>query len=139
MKGGAGLEIDLSDPRRREDLPSELRGALPAQGIVNIVEARAIIEAVEAMSGDPAFHPGSESVGAGPTVAVMSVFPAQVTLLRLLLDRSQVLAGSSLKVEIGLPGSFHQRERRSCWSVSHAATPAAPCRSATRRTRCCWP
>jgi hypothetical protein len=40
----------------------------------------------------------------------MSLFPAQVELLRLLLDRSPVLQGAGIPVEVGLPAAFAQRE-----------------------------
>src|SRR5581483_12296651 len=34
-RGGAGLEVDLADPRRVDALPGELRPVLPARGVVN--------------------------------------------------------------------------------------------------------
>jgi hypothetical protein len=110
IKGGAGLEIDLSDPRRLADIPTEYRANLPPQGIVNIVEARAIVEMLEGMATDPAFISTNESPGFGPMVAVISVFPVQVVLLQLMLQRSSILANSRLAVEVGTPGAFHQRD-----------------------------
>jgi hypothetical protein len=115
VKGGAGLEIDLSDPRRAEMLPADLRSALPPRGVVNLAEARAIVSMLEAMAGDPAFRAAlAEAQGkvAGPMVAVMSLFPTQIELLRLLIGRSAILSGSGspLGIEVGSPGAFHQRE-----------------------------
>jgi hypothetical protein len=120
VKGGAGLEIDLAAPRRLGSpvyLPDDLRAGLPAQGIVNLAEARAIVEMLETMASDPAFaHAAGTNLArprpafAGPTVAVISLFSAQVELLRRMIQRSAVLAGSPLTIEVGLPGAFHQRE-----------------------------
>jgi hypothetical protein len=119
-KGGAGLEMDLAAPRRvgaAGSLPDELRTALPPQGIVNYAEARAIVEALERLARDPIFAPlanagDSEArrVISGPKVAVISLFASQVELLRRLIQRSAVLAGSPLAIEVGLPGAFQQRE-----------------------------
>jgi hypothetical protein len=47
---------------------------------------------------------------AAPAVAVLSLFPAQVELLRLLVGRSPVLAGSGVAIEVGLPDCLAQRE-----------------------------
>jgi hypothetical protein len=120
VKGGAGLEIDLAAPRRYGSpgfLPDDLCAGLPAQGIVNFAEARAIVEVLETMARDPAFTPptggtlhGTRPAHAGPTVAVISLFASQVELLRRLIARSTVLANSPLKIEVGLPGAFHQRD-----------------------------
>jgi hypothetical protein len=109
-KGGAGLEIDLADPRRREIIPAEVRSSLPAQGVVNLAEARAIVQTLEAMVGDPAVPGGACSGTANPTVAVMSLFPAQVALLRSMIQRSSVLSGARISIQVGLPAAFHQRE-----------------------------
>jgi hypothetical protein len=112
VKGGAGLEIDLADPHRLDGLPAELRAGLPAQGVVNLAEARAVVESLEALAGDASFaelcraRPGL----AGPHAAVISPFPAQVELLRRLVERSAVLSAGAFRVEAGLPAAFHQRE-----------------------------
>jgi hypothetical protein len=126
-RGGAGLEIDLADPRR-PGLPAELRACLPAQGLVNFLEARAVVRALEALVVDPAFRTasadwqrtagcglavggcaaGGQEARHGPVVAVMALFAAQVELLRVLLRQSSVLAEAP--VEVGLPAAFHQRE-----------------------------
>jgi hypothetical protein len=43
-RGGAGLEIDLSDPHQRDSLPAELRPIVSGTGVVNLDEADAILE-----------------------------------------------------------------------------------------------
>jgi hypothetical protein len=136
IKGGAGLEVDLSDPRRLDQVPNDLRTVLPGQGLVNYLEARTVVRTLEGLVTDPAFQAASETwqrtmacdrAGAGcapsseplrpgqprshgPAVAVMALYPAQVELIRLLIQRSAILAGCRLTVEVGLPSSFSQRE-----------------------------
>jgi hypothetical protein len=135
-RGGAGVEIDLAEvpfgeprgvTRRPEVLPADLRANLPARGVVNYLEARAIVAALEDLVSDPAFQsasanwqqraalclPASGACGTNapsPSVAVMSLFPAQVALLRLLAGRSSVLTASRVPVEFGHPAEMHQRE-----------------------------
>jgi superfamily I DNA and/or RNA helicase len=43
-------------------------------------------------------------------VAVIALYPAQAELIRLLASRSAALAQSGLRVEVGAPGAFRQRE-----------------------------
>jgi hypothetical protein len=136
-KGGAGLELDLADTRRPEQMPAELRQALPAQGLVNYLEALAVVRALEALASDPAFqasgedwqrrvavreHPGevgdprgrTPTAGAGrghcPTIAVMALYPAQAELIGLLIRRAPALSSCRMTIEVGLPSAFHQRE-----------------------------
>jgi hypothetical protein len=81
--------------------------------VVNLAEARAIVQMLEAMVGDPAVPSctcSKSGTVASPTVAVMSLFPAQVALLRLLLQRSPISSGSRISIQVGLPSDFHQRE-----------------------------
>lgn len=75
--GGAGYEIDLSDPRQRAALPAELQD-LPNHGFVNVPEAQALIRYLEA-------HP---SAG----LAITSPFPTQVAVLRRLAGHSARLS-----------------------------------------------
>jgi len=128
VRGGAGLEVDLSDPRRPEAIPSDLRNCLPHRGVVNYPEARAIVGMLETLVADHDFlaastewqherSPGCatrccelQGKGRGPTVAVMSLFPSQVELLRLLIQRSTVLSNSTVRIEVGLPTAIAQRE-----------------------------
>jgi hypothetical protein len=83
LKGGAGLEIDLADPRHRDRLPPELLAALPAQGLVNLPEAQSVVRILEDLTEDPT---------AGP-VAVVSPSPAQAALVRHLAAKVPALAG----------------------------------------------
>jgi hypothetical protein len=111
---GAGLEIDLADQRRPERMPADVRSALPPDGLVNYLEALAVVQALEGLVADKDFQVASDdwqrrSLGC-PTVAVMALFPAQVDLLRLLISRSRGLSESCVPAEAGLPSAFHQRE-----------------------------
>jgi hypothetical protein len=132
VRGGAGLEIDLADTRRPELLPADLRAELPTQGLVNYLEARAVVQTLEGLVEDPAFQAAAQAwleqrtedftpPGAacpqdaarphpGPAVAVMALYPAQVDLLRRLVQRSAVLSACPLTVEVAPPADFRQRE-----------------------------
>jgi hypothetical protein len=135
---GAGVEIELADlpagdprgVRRNDVLPADLRAALPATGLINLVEARAMLAALEDLVSDPAFQAasaawqqkpaldclsasgtcGAHGPVANPSVAVMSLFPAQVALLRQLVGRSRVLATSRAPVKVCHPSELHQGE-----------------------------
>jgi len=130
-RGGAGFEIDLADPRRLDPLPPELRSLLPAAGLVNYLEAQAVVRTLEQLVADPALrHAGSTrlvppcerpavngscTAGCGPqshspVVAVVAIYPAQAALLRLLIRRSAVLTVSDIRIEVGPPALFRQRE-----------------------------
>src|SRR5262249_42651787 len=128
--GGAGLEIDLAAPPRPGVMPGGLRASLPPRGPVNLPEAGAPVPGLEDLVSDPAFQatgaewqrqqnrrcaqPGqpceTHRTATCPTVAVISLFPAQAQLLRLLVQRSTVLGASRLGVEVGVPSAFQHRE-----------------------------
>jgi hypothetical protein len=109
-KGGAGLELDLSDSRHRERLPAELRPDLPAQGFVNYLEAQAVVRHLEALAADLAAQGvGSETP---PTIGVMALYPAQALLIRRLIQSSATLAASNLDVKVDTPAAFREQE---CW------------------------
>ncbi|HEY7426584.1 MAG TPA: AAA domain-containing protein [Gemmataceae bacterium] len=134
VKGGAGLELDLTDDRPLEQLPAELRAVLPREGLVNYLEARALVKRLESLVHDSAFRAACERwqqrqewlcehgcasssaacgcpfPDAGPAVAVMALYPAQVELLRHLIQQTPTLAQSLVPIEVGLPSAFHQRE-----------------------------
>jgi hypothetical protein len=137
VKGGAGLEVDLADPRRPlEPLPPEVRAVLPHRGLVNYLEARAVVRRLEALLADADFQaagldwqrqppaPGDPAAAEGdpptngrggaaiyrPAVAVMALSPAQVELVRWLVSRVPGLVEGPLMVEVGLPAEFRQRE-----------------------------
>ena len=82
-RGGAGLELDLADNRRLDSLPSELRTRLPSRGLVNLAEARLVVQTLETMLLDPACQSlFSDTPVDEPQIAVLSLHPAQVELLR---------------------------------------------------------
>lgn len=133
---GAGLETDLADPRRPDQFPSELRPLLPCQGLVNYLEAQALVRSVKDLLQDPAFLPSAKAWhrrsaatclcgsaceprdpsavaargGHSPTVAVMALYPSQVELLRRLLETVVARAPDGVRIEVGLPSDFRQRE-----------------------------
>jgi hypothetical protein len=130
-RGGAGLEIDLADARLLEHVPADLRAALPKQGLVNYLEAVAVVRALEALVADPGFRDASaawqrqqaalcqhagevcdvpERRGHCPSVGVLALYPAQAELIRLLVRRSPALAACPVPVEVGTPAAFRQRE-----------------------------
>ncbi len=138
LRSGAGLEVDLADPRRHDPLSPEMRAVLPRQGLVNLFEARAVVRKLETLAADPAFHAAAEGwasrshrtcgspetgcavascqtssvpcVGRRPALAVIALYPAQAELIRLLAAQSATLAAAPVAVEIGTPDVFRQRE-----------------------------
>jgi hypothetical protein len=117
-RGGAGLETELAEARRPDLLPAELRGALPAKGLVNYLEARAVVQELEALAADAGFRAEAEAWRqaacgrdvSGPAVAVMALYPSQVELIRQLAARAPALAAAPLAVEFGTPDLFRHRE-----------------------------
>jgi hypothetical protein len=102
--GGAGLEVDLSDPRQRSRLPPAFTAQLPARGWVNLPEAQALLQFVRKRLAC------TESVNvpsARPSaMAIVALCPAQARLIRM-------VAASELPdvaVEIDAPGAFRERE-----------------------------
>jgi hypothetical protein len=131
VRGGAGLEIDLADTPQLEQVPAELRDALPKRGLVNYLEALAVVRTLEGLTADPDFRAASAAWqrqraalcqhagevcdvpaphGHCPSVAVVALYPAQAELIRLLVGRSAALAGCPVPVEVGPPAVFRQRE-----------------------------
>jgi hypothetical protein len=112
-RAGAGLELDLSGPRRADRLPTELRPLLPAAGVVNYLEALAVVRKLTELTADPALRAAAAAgpgVARGPVLAVMAPSAAQVTLLRELVRRCDRLAACGLVVEVDRPEAFRQRE-----------------------------
>jgi hypothetical protein len=133
VKGGAGLEVDLADDRPLPQLPIDLRALLPRQGVVNYLEARALVKRLEALIHDEAFRSaceqwrqrrlwpcqhGRQSTSAcdcprpdnAPAVAVMALYSAQVELLRHLIRQTPALNHSPITIEVGTPSAFSHRE-----------------------------
>lgn len=143
---GAGLELDLAGRRHLDRLPGELRPALPNQGIVNYLEARALVKRLEELLSDPCILQAQAEHGTRePVIAVMAFQPAQVQLLQHLIERSPRLTQSGLSVEVGLPSAFRHREchlamvsltrSHSHRAVALADSPEALCLALTR-ARC---
>ena len=112
-RGGAGLEIDLADPRRLDPLSAELRAALPGRGLVNLFEARAVVRKLETLAADRAFRAeAAEWVGATrrPALAVLALYPSQAELIRLLMAQSPALVALPAAVEVATPDAFRHRE-----------------------------
>jgi hypothetical protein len=113
-KGGAGLELDLSDPRHRARLPAEVRNQLPNQGFVNYAEAQAVVqnlaelfsEGIDELGGD------HQSVRRQPAVAVLALYPAQADLINLLVRQDPALAALDHAIEVAVPYAFRHREAK---------------------------
>ncbi len=114
LKGGAGLELDLSDPRQRERLPVELRADLPNQGFVNYLEAQAVVRALTALAQRPdvARSPdrATSAAGARPAVAVLAMYAAQAEVIRRLMRRERSLAASGFEIHVDIPSAFRHRD-----------------------------
>jgi hypothetical protein len=135
VKGGAGLEADLSDARRVDQMPADLRASLPPRGIVNYLEAQALIRHLEGLLADDAFRASAERWQQSqtlpceshgdvcvsprhqsgrpmhrPAVAVIALYPAQAELITRLLQRVPALLASPITVEVGQPATFRHRE-----------------------------
>ncbi len=114
-RGGAGLEIDLSDTSHPPQLSPELRAQLPTHGLVNLQEAQAVVRMVEGLVQDPRFraeacawqrrmqspcmhhsHPcqicSETQARQLPALGVTALYPAQVQLIHTLLRQSTPLA-----------------------------------------------
>jgi len=103
-RSGAGLELDLAAPRQGDRLPSELRAGLPGRGFVNYLEAQAVVRRLEALVAESAGHPPAGSI------AVIALYPAQVELIRRLLQQSPSLQRAAVSIPVDLPAAFRQRE-----------------------------
>jgi hypothetical protein len=111
-KVGAGLETELSDARRPDVLPQEMRRLLPPKGLVNYLEASAIVRELETLIADAEFRCQAEKWrnGRSPAIAVIALYAAQAELIRHLLANSPGLSASPIAVEVGTPDHFRQRE-----------------------------
>jgi hypothetical protein len=105
---GAGLEQDLSAGRHGDRVPSELRAELPRKGLVNFLEAQALIRRLERWAQTPA-ELGASGSGT-PSVLVLALYEAQAEMLRRLTARSPILQARTFALEISVPGQAHHRE-----------------------------
>lgn len=114
MKGGGGLELSLDDPKHRDRIPSEIRAKLPAQGLVNFLEAEAVARTVVQMARNKAFVDAlahtAAAAGTTPTVAVLALYPAQADLIRQLVRMTPELAGARFHLDVDVPEAYSQRE-----------------------------
>ncbi len=128
LRGGAGVEINLAEPRRHDLLPGDLRGVLPAQGLVNYLEAQAAVRLVRELLDDPDARaeilawqrtngnlckaPAEPCAGPlgrerNPGIAVLALYPAQVQLIRYLIE---VVPLGEVLVEVALPEQMRHRD-----------------------------
>jgi hypothetical protein len=98
-KGGAGLELDLSDPRHRDRLPAEVRTGLPPHGFVNYAEAQAVVRMLARFVTEPARR-----------IAVLTLYEGQAELIRRLMQRDSRLAAAGGTVDVVVGNAFGHRE-----------------------------
>src|SRR5262249_2013130 len=111
-KGGAGLELDLADPRQRERLPDALRGGLPECGFVNLAEAQAVVRLLESLVADARLRGAAQASPNCPALGVLALYPAQAELIRRLVQQSPLLAAAGPDVKVNVPAAFREGE---CW------------------------
>jgi hypothetical protein len=105
---GAGLEQDLATGRHGDRIPSELRAELPRKGIVNYLEAQALVRRLEQWA-QSSNEVASNGKGV-PAILVLALYESQAELLRRLTARSAILKGRGLALEIAVPGQVRHRE-----------------------------
>jgi hypothetical protein len=113
-KGGAGLETDLADVPHGDRLPGEVRAILPRKGLVNYIEAAALVRALERHAAGRADDE--------PLPAVIALYPAQAELIRTLVGRSPALANHPAP-RVDVPDAFREEEFESVFvslTRSHA-------------------
>jgi hypothetical protein len=109
----AGLELNLEDPEQREALPVDLRAGLPPSGYVNLAEAQAVAHALETLVNDTvfsAFARRSGLAGRRPVVGVVALYPAQVELIRRLIESFPTLLVSEAEIIVESPEAIRDRE-----------------------------
>lgn len=110
MKGGAGLEVFLDDPRQAERLPAEARAVLPARGLVNYPEAQAVVRTLTGLARDQALVASLAAAQAPPAVTVLALYPAQAALLRHLIEHTPALATAPFRLQVDVPAAYQQRD-----------------------------
>jgi hypothetical protein len=101
---GAGLETDLADLRQSDRLPGELRSQLPRCGIVNYMEAEAIVRLLEVLASSASSEAPAEPVG------VVALYQAQAALVRHLINRSPRLAAAGHTIKVDVPAALRSLE-----------------------------
>ncbi len=126
---GAKLEFDLTDSTKATVIPPPVRAVLPTRGLVNYVEALAVVKALEELTEDADFlslaHDWSRQTpaccsannlcgttrhGRTAAVQVLSVYPAQVELIRALIQRSTRLSHASFEITVDSPRQLAHSE-----------------------------
>jgi hypothetical protein len=93
-KGGAGLEIDLADPRQHARLPADCRPRGVAHGYVNFLEAQAVVGYLQHfVAGKRSALAHETADDRPPTAAVTALYSEQVQLIRALVLQNRQLAG----------------------------------------------
>jgi hypothetical protein len=92
---GAGLELDLADPKQRGRLPLDLRMELPHEGFANFLEAQAVIRELEMLTSGAAGAPITASAAdAAWQVGVLALYEGQTELIRGLARQNARLLAS---------------------------------------------
>jgi hypothetical protein len=97
-----GLESDLADPHQRNALPEQLRAFLPREGLVNLAEARAVIQALESLVHDSSLRTDVPH-GRRPAVGVVALYSAQAELIRRLIALSLPLRAAEVDFLVADP------------------------------------
>jgi hypothetical protein len=110
---GPDQEIHLADPLQRFKLPQEISGSLPKMGLVNYHEAQRVVHVLESLVSNPfgKLTKGSDDRhGPMPTIGVIALYPAQVELIRRLIDQVPSLVASSVPLLVDSPEEFRGKE-----------------------------
>jgi hypothetical protein len=107
-----GLELNLGVCEQRKALPEDLRAVLPTSGIVNVVEAQAVVHALEALVNNRAVRvraadPGPEK---RPVIGVVALYAAQVELIRRLIEQVPTLLATDVAILVETPETIRYRE-----------------------------
>lgn len=103
-RGGAGLELNLGDPRQFERLPATVRSKLPREGFANYYEAEMVLRQLNRLY---------EKLSAGPQkprVAVLALYLGQVQLIRHLLLQPQAPNLNGIDLTVDLPTALCHQE-----------------------------
>jgi hypothetical protein len=110
---GVSQELDLADFAHRSRLPSELAFGLPAKGLVNYDEAQSVVYVLESLVSEITASgriDEPDNAGRTPTIGIMALYPAQVELIRRLIDQIPGLVASPVSFVVDGPEGFRERE-----------------------------
>jgi hypothetical protein len=127
---GAGLEVDLADIRHRDRLPADLYERLKgARGVVNYLEAQAIVRALEGLVRSGKYCRDETTSNGSGSLVVLAFSPAQAQLIRLLMEslpELRALLGAALYIETP----------KACFERTYEAVLVSLTRSHTHRATC---